>query len=191
MKASEEFLQELGRGGAETLELISEMAEMVAYYRRMLERLELDSLTGLPGSNKFREFTAGIESFAESVGVIFFDVNGLKECNDTKGHHAGDLLLQKAAESFHALTDENIRAFRIGGDEFVVVITNREAIVVEQTLAKWREILSELNAANDGIYCSVAAGAAFGSGEYEIGSILKLADERMYAEKISMKGAET
>ncbi len=44
-----------------------------------------------------------------------------------------------------------------------------------------------MNALDDGIQCSVAVGAAFGSGEYRISELLKLADRHMYAEKRRMK----
>lgn len=47
--------------------------------------------------------------------------------------------------------------------------------------------MSKLNKANDGIHCNVAAGAAYATGHYKIGDILKQADERMYAEKRKMK----
>ncbi|MCL2013413.1 MAG: GGDEF domain-containing protein [Oscillospiraceae bacterium] len=191
MRVAEEFLQDLGSKKEETLALINEISDMVAYYKRLLERFELDTLTGLPGSNRFREFTAGLENRAKSAGVIFFDVNELKTYNDTKGHHAGDLLLQKAAESLHFLTSENVHVFRVGGDEFVVIITNREESAIDEILDKWRAKLAQLNSEDDGIHCSVAVGSAFGSGKYKIGDIMKLADERMYIEKRRRKDGAT
>lgn len=187
MAAIDELLKELGSDSKNTLLLISELAELVSYYRRLLERFELDALTGLPGNNKFREFTNGLEKRAASIGVIFFDVNNLKYYNDSIGHHAGDLLLQKAAESFHFISGQNVNAFRTGGDEFVMIITDCAEKDIDDILAKWREKLVELNTADDGIHCAVAHGAAFGSGQYKIGDVMKLADERMYAEKHKMK----
>lgn len=181
------ILDDLVNNREEVLLLIREAIGQVAYYRRLLERYEVDTLTGLPGSNKYHEFIAGIETCAASVGVIFFDVNGLKFYNDTKGHQAGNLLLQKAAESILQITGENIHAFRIGGDEFVVVVTDCAESDLDKIIAKWHGRLEELNKVDDGIHCSVAVGAAFGSGDYKADDVIKLADGRMYTNKRDMK----
>ena len=187
MKPIEELLEEFGGESDDVLLLIKEMASLVGYYRRLLDRSALDALTGLPGATSFREFVKDIESRAATVGVIFFDVNDLKYYNDTKGHGSGDLLLQKAAESIHFICRDGVRGFRIGGDEFAVVITNCEEQTIDTLLSAWQEKLLELNAVDDGIHCSVAVGSAFASGEYSFSDALKLADERMYADKVRMK----
>ncbi len=190
MRAKDEFIREFRSEDDDVLLLIKETTGLVSFYRRLLDKFELDSLTGLPGSTKFRDYIADIESgntSVSSIGVLFFDVNGLKEYNDTKGHKAGDLLIQKAAESLHAITDKNTNAFRVGGDEFAVIIANRDQGYINKVLEKWRIKLAELNVAEDGIHCDIAVGAAFGSGKYDISSILELADQRMYADKRRMK----
>ncbi|MCL2700056.1 MAG: GGDEF domain-containing protein [Defluviitaleaceae bacterium] len=183
----EQLLAEFGSKSDEVLYLIRETAGLIAYYQRLLERFELDALTGLPGATKFRDFIDGAESRLTSVGVIFFDVNDLKFYNDTKGHQAGDLLLQKASESLHLVVGGHIRAFRAGGDEFVVLIENCAESEIDELLSKWKDGLDGLNSADDGIHCSVAVGAAFGEGKFKMSDVLKLADERMYTEKRRMK----
>jgi hypothetical protein len=52
MAATEELLKEISEDGKDALLLVRELASFVAYYRRLLDKLELDALTGLPGSNK-------------------------------------------------------------------------------------------------------------------------------------------
>jgi len=187
MRAIDKLLSEFGSEGEHVLLLLRETSELVSYYRRLLERYELDALTGLPGSNKFRDYLDGIETRAASVGVVFFDVNGLKHYNDTMGHQAGDLLIQKASESIHQACGKNVNAFRVGGDEFVAVLTDCTQADIDAFLANWREKLAEVNSINDGIHCSVAAGAALGEGIYIISDVLKLADECMYDDKQRMK----
>jgi diguanylate cyclase (GGDEF)-like protein len=166
------------------------MREMSDYYRRLLKKLDLDSLTGLPGSNKYHELIAELTARpAKSIGFIVFDVNDLKHYNDTMGHHAGDLLLQRAAESFHAVTGGGVRIFRTGGDEFVAVLPDCAEGGVDDVAAKWQEALDGLNTtgSGSGIRCTIAHGTAFGSGEYALADVMKLADERMYADKRRMK----
>jgi len=191
MAAIEELLKEISEDGRDTLLLIRELSGFVAYYRRVLERLELDALTGLPGNNKYMDFKAGLEERSSSAGVIIFDVNDLKYYNDNMGHQAGDMLLQKAAESFHAITDafRSARVFRTGGDEFAALIAGCAESDINAAVETWRAKLAELNAADDGIRCTIAHGAAFWSKPGKLADITALADERMYAEKRRMKEA--
>jgi len=165
--------------------------EIVDQYHRMLEQYTRDELTGLYGNKKFRDFINGIEARTASVGVIFFDVNGLKHYNDTMRHHAGDLLLQKAATSIDTVPMENVYAFRTGGDEFVAVMPDCAEGDLSVFFEKWRVCLDSLNAEEDDIHCAVAAGGAFGTGDYRISELLKLADERMYETKRKMKEDKT
>lgn len=90
---------------------------------RMLERMSFeDLLTGLFNRNKYHQ---SINHFNEKtvrhIGVACFDLNGLKMMNDSQGHSAGDRLLCCAAEHFKRVFPG--KAYRIGGDEFVVMDT--------------------------------------------------------------------
>lgn len=187
MKAAEEFLQEASGDSEDMLLLLKDALGLVSYYRHLLEHYELDTLTGLSGANKFKDMMAGIGDKAAGMGVIFFDVNDLKYYNDNKGHQAGDLLLQKAAESILVMSGRNTHSFRIGGDEFVVIINQCTESEVEALLLKWREKLAKLNTRDDGIQCNIAAGYAIAGEGDNISDTLKLADERMYTEKKKMK----
>jgi len=186
MAAVDELLSELSDEGKSALLLMREMSD---YYRRLLKKLELDSLTGLPGSNKYHELIADLTAHpAESVGFIVFDVNDLKHYNDTMGHHAGDLLLQRAAESFHAVTGDGVHIFRTGGDEFAAVLPNCTENSMAAVVEKWQGALNELNASSGGpIRCTIAHGTAFGRGKYALAEVMKFADERMYCDKRKMK----
>ena len=56
------------------------------------------------------------------VSVIMLDLNGLKLVNDTFGHAAGDVLLQRAGNVLNQAVDKSSYVIRMGGDEFVVVM---------------------------------------------------------------------
>ncbi|MDR2590265.1 MAG: GGDEF domain-containing protein [Oscillospiraceae bacterium] len=188
--ALNEFLEELASESEDVLFLLKEATESINYYRRLLERFELDALTGLPSSNKFRDLMDDIENRAKTIGIIFFDVNDLKMYNDTKGHNAGDALIQKAAESFMSFTSPTVQTYRIGGDEFATVMINCKEDDIEKVMIKWREELAKLNTLDDGITCSVSAGYAFGDIGFSHSEVLQLADDRMYENKKEIKAAK-
>lgn len=96
-------------------------------------------------------------------GLALLDLDNLKEVNDTQGHLAGDRLLSKVGE---ALRHRGLEAYRIGGDEFVVLL--------------YRPDLECLRQAIQGQ--SLSLGIAW-SEEAEAANLLHLADQRMYADK--------
>lgn len=83
-----------------------------------------DSLTGLKNKNSYTVDLHNIEmGDMKRYGVITIDLNGLKEVNDTRGHQAGDLYIQRSAQILRdALEGTGCIVYRIGGDEFSVFI---------------------------------------------------------------------
>ena len=87
--------------------------------RRDAERLaKTDSLTGYLNRHAYDKFCANCK--CKSLGVAFIDLNGLKAVNDTEGHKAGDLYIQKCCSKINAAFSY-YKKYRIGGDEFVVI----------------------------------------------------------------------
>ena len=111
-----------------------------------------------------------------SVGVIFTDLNGLKRTNDSQGHHAGDILLKKAASVFKEMFDE-AEIFRAGGDEFVVLLTG----ITEDELNETAENLKQ-KAAEDGV--SFAIGWSYENDAQNVRRALADADQKMYDDKM-------
>ncbi|GLR73714.1 GGDEF domain-containing protein [Aliivibrio sifiae] len=81
-----------------------------------------DDLTRLYNRKKFPEIKL------PSFDLIYFDLNGLKQVNDIKGHAVGDLMIIRFAQALkeHCLREE--MAFRVGGDEFIVTVEPERAI---------------------------------------------------------------
>ena len=83
-----------------------------------------DVLTGLPNRSHFLEaFRSGVTDAGTRTGLLLFDIDGLKAINDTLGHLAGDALIEELARR---LGDARMpgRAFRMGGDEFAVLVAH-------------------------------------------------------------------
>lgn len=94
---------------------------------RVRERQRLtytDFLTGLPNRARFNQV---LLEYAEQTeggwGILFADLDNLKVVNDTFGHGAGDELIQIIALRIAAVAGKD-RAYRIGGDEFAIVVEN-------------------------------------------------------------------
>lgn len=86
-----------------------------------------DTLTGLPNRlllNKKMEYAINLARRAQhSLGVIYLDLDRFKDINDTIGHDIGDLLLKDVAHRLHHNVRESDICSRLGGDEFILVIT--------------------------------------------------------------------
>ncbi len=91
--------------------------EYMAYY---------DHLTGLPNRIRFSELLseaiAQAQQHAQSLGVIFLDLDGFKMVNDTMGHSSGDAILKEVARGLLSRLREGDTVARFGGDEFLLLI---------------------------------------------------------------------
>lgn len=145
---------------------------------------EHDQLTGLYNKGKYLARLRDEYPHLGSVAVFNFDVNYLKQTNDTYGHAAGDRLLLKAAESIRRVTADTVHGYRLGGDEYLMIACNGTEADVAALKARWEQSLADVNqAADDGIPCIVAVGAAFAEKPYDFAGLMKVADARMYEDK--------
>ena len=139
-----------------------------------------DLLTGLLNrnamNNKIYSIVAGKEPFRGEYGVVFADLNGLKQINDNEGHIAGDNLL-KAAASLLKDNFVDFPIYRVGGDEFLVIVTNHS----EQDFNDLVKNFVDESKKNDKV--KFAVGTWFGDSSFDIRNAMHIADERMYADK--------
>lgn len=87
-----------------------------------------DYLTGLPNrrhfENKLREALKNAKSNKHRVALLFLDLDGFKNINDSLGHEIGDGLLKEVADRINSVFHEGAFIGRIGGDEFSIIIPN-------------------------------------------------------------------
>ena len=147
--------------------------------RNIMRELEkqsmIDQLTGAGNrralEHRIREWHGDGE-----LGVISIDLNGLKNTNDTKGHHAGDVLISETARVLRECAGENC-VFRTGGDEFIVVTEDLEERDIRLLIQHMRK-----SADNNGI--SMAVGFACVRGKVtDFDALLTRADFNMYQDK--------
>ena len=144
-------------------------------------RKEVDSATRLYNKNKYEDMLANYYTMVERVAVVLWDINNLKEINDRMGHGMGDKLIETMSGAIYAQTDSRKKAYRIGGDEFVMLIENPEKQEAEQIIQNVRDKLAR-HREEGGLRVSSATGTAEGNG-IDILKIVHDADERMYEDK--------
>ncbi len=149
---------------------------------------EHDSLTGLFNKGKYLSMMEEFFPTCKRIAVYNMDVNYLKRTNDTYGHEAGDALIVKAAKSLLAVERENVRGFRMGGDEFMLIAWDLSEEEAQSVKSDWEAALAKLNEV-PGIECVIACGLAYGSEGYDLQELLKTADKRMYENKVAIKKA--
>ena len=122
-----------------------------------------------------------------TYAIIFFDVNNLKKMNDIHGHEDGDKLLRNAAIQLMFWRRYG-DVYRIGGDEFIVVVPNAKKEQIEKTLKRWYDSLPVLNAGyNDDFVCNFSYGIFYKEDNVSFEEIMKKADEEMYKMKKKLK----
>ena len=105
--------------------------------------------------------------------------------NDKCGHEAGDYLITIIAKTIFTIAGNNRYAYRIGGDEFVMIIENPENNEIKLLLDEWNKNMDSMNNSSK-IPLSASVGYALGKG-CDIEQIIKQADEMMYEEKRKSK----
>jgi diguanylate cyclase (GGDEF)-like protein len=149
-----------------------------------------DSLTGLHNRHYFEEYFRRLEEIqTKPITVLSCDLDNLKHVNDTLGHAAGDLLLQGAAEVLRASFRAEDVVARIGGDEFVVVLRGGSQEQIDKSLERVRAHEATWNRKHPSINLGISIGVASTAREMTLKEALKLADDRMYADKARRKAA--
>jgi diguanylate cyclase (GGDEF)-like protein len=174
---------------ATMLAVIVRLAMSVRENRGLLEQVQTDPLTGLGNRGRMQveleRLCAGADA-ERPVMLLFLDLNGFKHYNDTLGHPEGDELLTRLGCSLRDAMGDDGTAYRIGGDEFCVLLTCAE----DRFDAVSRKAASALSARGPGFEVSASWGAATVPAEAaDPAEVLRLADVRMYAQKESRRVA--
>lgn len=156
---------------------ISISVEKIRLNEKLIYNSFYDELTGLYNRNKYLQDIDTLRKQHQPLGILYMDINGLKDINDNLGHTYGDNILIQGAEMLKKVfTDANI--YRIGGDEFVVLMTGVSEdeftnLVVD--LKKYILLSPE---------CKGAVGHTWANDGVELDRKITDADEYMYQDKM-------
>ena len=150
------------------------------YIDQLQELNRTDALTGVLNRNamiaRVNALSADTETAACRMGLVIADMNGLKYVNDHQGHAAGDLLLKNAAMILQS-TFAGEEIFRVGGDEFMVLLRETDEADLREKIAdikKKAELFADV---------SFAAGYALLACPGDVRRAMSEADDGMYADK--------
>lgn len=146
----------------------------------MLHRLSYhDLLTNALNRNAFMDVLSQFRpgQYA-SAGIIYIDINGMKEINDFYGHHQGDkILITTVAKVFNLFKSDEL--FRIGGDEFVIITYD----LTETDFYEKFNLLRNIFCEKTNLPFSIATGSCWVKSPSDLNSLLQQADSAMYADK--------
>ena len=162
---------------------------VVISFHDMTERLEIENLSyrdPLTGVYNRRFFEEELQRVCMPdnlpIALIIADIDGLKTANDTGGHHIGDRVIIKTAQTIQSALRQDDVVARIGGDEFAVILRNTPLEAAEMVVRRIMKKCADTIVDSQSLSCSFGC-AEMRSADQDINSILAEADRRMYEEK--------
>ena len=149
-----------------------------------------DSLTGVKNTHAYSEAEKTVDERIangelKEFGVIVFDVNDLKQINDTRGHEAGDELLRQACRLI-CRQFKHSPVYRVGGDEFVVMLEGEDYLNRDALMEDFEKITEE-NLHSESVVIAGGLAVLRPGEDHSYRSVFERADERMYNRKNELK----
>jgi two-component system, cell cycle response regulator len=147
-----------------------------------------DVLTNLYNRNYYEtEIVRLQDSRSYPISVVVADVDDLKMTNDTNGHSAGDILLQRVAQVMQQAFRAEDMVARIGGDEFAVILPHTDEAAAAAIFERLKAFLEDLNRNHAELPLYLSLGIATGYEPLTLPEIAKRADDAMYLDKSQNK----
>ena len=165
-----------------------------AEFKKLQINAATDALTGLYNRRLFDEYfdkeLNRAKRYGHQLAVVILDLHKLKEVNDRHGHLQGDQVLQLAATTLRNTLRASDFAFRIGGDEFALLLPQTDP---EQAITLCRRVRAQYEAEIHPLKLDLGVTLDFGAAVYpqdgdQKGALLSLADERLYQLKHGGRG---
>ena len=153
-------------------------------YRKMIY---IDVMTGMENRTAFEKML-GDDVSAEGIAYIVFDNDNLKVINDNCGHQAGDLLLRETAKCIRKVFGKFGRCFRIGGDEFLVMLREMTEDGIKESLDYFDREVDKINKEGK-THIEISYGYFFcEDASMTLNELFEKADANMYLKKRRVKG---
>ena len=145
------------------------------YLYLYVQHAKRDALTGLFDR---KSFYYDVRKFGKNInGVVSLDMNGLKLINDTKGHEEGDKAIIQIAGLIEKNTLKNAYVYRLGGDEFTILVVNGNLKDIQRMVSDIKEAMKTTK-------YSLSIGYAYDENKNKsLEELSKISDEEMYKDK--------
>lgn len=154
---------------------------MIAAREAEAKLAQTDPLTGVGNRRAFDDTVNEVRDQEDQIGLVVIDVDDLKLLNDTCGHAAGDLALRRAAAAIASAIRPNDLVSRVGGDEFVILLSQGGINRADELAAQVQSLVSEIDIPGFG-HLSVSTGVDVCPGR-DLVFGLNRADEMLYQAK--------
>jgi len=169
------------------LSLVLMLFLIYSYVRNKLENESMyDSMTRLYNRKMYekeiKRECVRTERYKKDMSLVLFDVDNFKNINDTYGHHVGDKILKKIAKVIMDNKRESDLAYRIGGEEFAVIMTDTNTFRAMTAAEKLRKAIEEAHYYKD-LKVTSSFGVAGYMSEVADHELFKYADDALYVAK--------
>lgn len=163
--------------------IVTEVSDYIAAYlvhilsiQNLNKKVKIDDLTGLYNRNEYIRVVNELKKHKpDKLGVIFIDINSLKEINDKQGHKYGDKVIVDTANIIRSEAKEY--RYRFGGDEFIVLAPNMDFETFSNMTNNLNKKLTSMSTH------SVSTGISYRDSDIDVEEQIRTADISMYNEK--------
>ena len=166
---------------------LRDVTEQRALEEQLVHRATVDALTGLPNRAALIQHLAGVSDLDRTT-VLFIDLDGFKEVNDSVGHERGDAVLRAVAQRIGADLPHDVVLGRLGGDEFLAILATPDASRARSFASMITTRIEHLGATEVGFPLSASIGIATGVTNELPDELLRRADQAMYRAKAEGPG---
>lgn len=148
-----------------------------------------DNLTELLNRNMFNYTLSRMKRSKNKYGIIMMDIDDFKQVNDNYGHLNGDIVLKRLGQIISKETNNEIKAYRYGGEEFIILVEKPVLPYIKAISQRIRRHMEEQEwEFNKDLVLTISIGCAIGSGEDDV---VKKADDNLYISKTNGKNQVT
>ena len=167
-----------------------QLSEINVLQETLKQQVIRDPLTGLFNRRVFQEelkiAVARADRKEQAISILIIDIDNFKRVNDTYGHAAGDLVLEKLGKLLHQQTRKYDLAARLGGEEFLILMNEANLETGTKRAEEIRSLIENMESEFEGnsIHITVSIGVAeYPSSSKSIRDVMRKADQALYRAK--------
>jgi diguanylate cyclase (GGDEF)-like protein/PAS domain S-box-containing protein len=165
---------------------LRDVTEQRALEAQLQHRANVDELTGLPNRAALTQKLGQRDRV--DVTVLFIDLDGFKEVNDSLGHEQGDRVLRDVASRIASVVRSGVTVGRLGGDEFLAIMQGSDVAAAQVVAQRFIDGIVQVGTELTKFPLSASVGIATGSPDESAERILRRADQAMYEAKAQGPG---